>query len=134
MGISMGEGGLRVLDVHNRKRLLAVYADKRCRNGERWYIGGIDCVAVPSDVPEQNAAKHIRVGFVHHHKDKQDSRAATQCSQGGPPTSAEKHRGSRMIMTLLAAMAMNDAPLDLLDTDGTNFALYRLRDRELLMY
>ena len=37
-------------------------------------------------------------------------------------------------MTLLAAMAMNDAPLDLLDTDGTNFALYRLRDRELLMY
>ena len=28
MGISMGEGGLRVLDVHNRKRLLAVYAGK----------------------------------------------------------------------------------------------------------
>ncbi len=40
----------------------------------------------------------------------------------------------QMVMTSLAAAAMNDAPLDLVATDGTHFTLYRMRNRDILVY
>ncbi len=39
-----------------------------------------------------------------------------------------------MVMTMLAAAAINKGPLDLVITNGTAFTLLRLREDELLMY
>lgn len=45
----------------------------------------------------------------------------------------ESH-SEQMVMTTLAAVAMNAAPIDLVATDGTHFTLYRMRGPLILMY
>ncbi|CAL5224487.1 g7181 [Coccomyxa viridis] len=141
MGVLMGRGGFWVpntCDVHDRKISL------RLNVGDRRYRGGIHCSLAPN--ASLGLYRLIRVGFLHK-KNQQDNNmylaangqqvAAVQKDGGSDEASKAiplSHNYPQAAMAMLAAVAVNDLPLDLVMTDGKEYILYRFRNNRLLEY
>ncbi|CAL5223065.1 g5523 [Coccomyxa viridis] len=125
----MGSDGHQVLDLRHFKDLLWLHTGKGC------YTGGFDFAVVPHAVPEEDVASHIRVGFVHHWSGMSKDRYAAalqssqDCSTGRVDEDWLEGSHARAILALLAARCEQEeeAPLDVVVTDGVVFDLLRSR-------